>query len=431
MNDATLHPDLSARLGDFGISGDGSAMGYRRLDLSAIGLEDVTEILSCFPLVQCLDVSDNQLTASSVRAILSLPFLYTLNMSNCSLGSSAVGWHDFPVAPLLSSLDISHNDISGFPNLRFCPHLQYLTCSHNRLTGLGASFSALRFLRTLNISHNRLATLKQGADPAVRMDTLVAIDASSNLLLSDEHVDMYPNLRALDLSCNRIATLKHLSARHTPYLTSLHIYRNSINNATCFRRLVAFKMLHDLRVLADEVLSESLQAYRASKRPAGSGGADGLGDDSSDDSFAGFGPGKSAHSDSDSADATQRGAAKEYTEDNDCMHAYIDLKDARFLVLGDLLSRSDEVADAIGMNKAQDPFPAAPSASKPLFERAKESALATLPAPTNSVRAFFLCLLPQVGLLNEVPVSADERIRARDWLDPPATYLAMREALIY
>jgi len=95
------------------------------------------------------------------------------------------------------------------------------------------------------------------------------------------------------------------------------------------------------------------------------------------------------------------------------------------VVLGDLLSRNDEVACAVGRNQAQEPFPQAATADTRYFERLQREAIQTLPEPENHLRAMMVALVPQLSSLDGRTITGAEVLEARRWLDPPKEFLAV------
>lgn len=375
--------DVVPLLGHLGPSADGSMHVTRSLDCTSMPDLSIQEICRQFSFVERLSVAGRRLSSTDMMALFSLPHLTELNLSNCGLNEAQVDWRMLPVCPLLLTLTLSGNAIDEIPTLRFCPNLVNLDLSRNNLLELPSEISedALPYLERLDVSRNIISSLKgSGCCPNVFW-----LNASHNILTTDTHICRFPSLRYCNLSHNRITSIEHLTPLHVPSLTTLLLHANCINQFSCLKKLVPFKLLRELVITTDDTLSPSQQEFvngKRFKRP-----------------------------------------------DNDGLHVAVTLKDARILALGDLMARQDEVSFAVGVNRTIDPHADAPSANKSAFEQYKKDAMATLPTPANTVRALLIYILPQVLYLNWAEVTIDERLEAETWILPSDKVLALSHVI--
>lgn len=375
--------DVVPLLGHLGPSADGSTLITRSLDCSSMPELSVQEICYQFSFVERLSVAGRKLSSADMKALFSLQHLTELNLSNCGLNEAQVDWHLLPVCPLLLTLTLSNNALETLPSLHFCPYLVNLDLSRNNLLELPSEISGdiLPYLEYLDISRNIISSLKgNGLCPNVFW-----LNASHNILTTDAHIDRFPSLRYCNLSHNRITSIENLTPLSTPNLKTFLLHANCINQLSCLKKLIPFKLLRELVITTDDTLSPSQQEFANGKR------------------FK--------------------------RPDNDGLHVAVTLKDARMIALGDLMARQDEVSFAVGVNRTIDPHADAPSANKGMFEQYKKAAIATLPTPANTVRALLIYILPQVIYLNWTEVTIDERLEAETWILPSDKALALSHVI--
>ena len=375
--------DVVPLLGHFGPSADGAAYTTRSLDCASRPELSISDICTQFSFVERLSVAGRKLNAEDMMILFSLPHLTELNLSNCSLNEAQVDWHALPVCPLLLTLTLSCNNLEEIPSLHFCPNLVNLDLSRNNLFELPSEVSedALPYLERLDVSHNVISSLRgTGCCP-----NIFWLNAAHNILTSDAHINRFPNLRYCNLSHNRITSIEQLIPLHVPSLTTLLLHANCINQLSCIKKLIPFKLLRELVITTDDTLSPSQKEFASGKR------------------FK--------------------------RPDNDGLHVAVTLKDARILALGDLMARQDEVSFAVGINRTVDPYADAPSANKGLFEQYKKNAMATLPTPANTVRALLVYILPQLLYLNWTEITIDERLEAETWILPSDKILALSHVI--
>lgn len=382
-------------------SGFSSALGSCRptvMDLRGWDCAAVDSALSMLtqgpevPAIEILVLEGAQLGDGSVLKYLArLPYLQHLDASNCGLGAvSAAGASAFEgleECPSLRRLILSNNGFEAVPPLSWCPNIEVLALDGNAISDLPEELTGLPFLRELYLQGNRIASISlPGPCPA-----LGSLDLSGNLLGSDAGLEAFPALQRLSLAGNRITRLERLSPAHTPWLASLNLAGNPLRNLEGFRRLTGFALLRELGV------TRGVDCPRGEE-------ANGNGENR--------GKEKSGRGEDDSASSP-------------CPLPIPDLDEARSVVLGDLLARSDEVACAVGRNRAQEPFPQAPTADARYFERLQAEAMGTLSEPADRLRAMLVALVPQVSAIDGRAVTGEEALGARRWLDPPGEFLAV------
>lgn len=109
--------------------------------------------------------------------------------------------------------------------------LQSLDISHNRLTSLRQmALSDLDTLRDLNMSSNQISTIANGAFDS--LINLAELDLSDNRLteLTDDAFMMLTSLSNLDLSKNRLDNRIFQPINHSPFLTQLDLSFNPLGS---------------------------------------------------------------------------------------------------------------------------------------------------------------------------------------------------------
>lgn len=161
------------------------------------------------PGLRLLDLSDNLLQALELGAFRDLTRLRTLRLSRNRLSSLAENAFEG-----LTSLTELHLDGNQLPSLdcfdvpNFADTLQRLLLTDNSLVAVpGDVFSRLRNLRTLALDRNRVAHVGRQAFLGLELDNLTL---AHNLLevVDRDMLDGTRRVSALDLSHNRIHTVK-------------------------------------------------------------------------------------------------------------------------------------------------------------------------------------------------------------------------------
>ncbi|TNJ26636.1 Leucine-rich repeat protein [Giardia muris] len=385
MND---YVERRRRLGDFGPAADGVGCGARAV--AGAGLP-ISNLCSDHPRVECVSLAGQPITRDELAAVLSLPCLLELDLRGCGLGAAQVDWAALPVAPLLTTLRLGNNGLRELPALGFAPGLLRLHLEENELEELPPAIRSLEFLEVLDISRNGLSRLDFDN---VTLPSLYHLAVAHNQLTSCRGLECCPRLRFLSLAHNRISDDGFtLNATQNPLLQTLLMHGNRLTRLGTLCKLVPFLLLKELVLTSDSTLSESIAAFRDTRRLP--------------------------------------------RPDNDGFHVDVPLRDARLMILGELLSGSgipNENAPeglTVGQNRAQDGFPHAPSADAHYFDTLRSDAAKLLPAPANTLRAFVIYLLPQLTHLNMVEVMPEERLEAETWIRPQQTLLCMSGVALY
>ncbi|KAM3933291.1 tsukushi [Leptodactylus fuscus] len=177
----------------------------------------------------------------------------------------------------LINLNLSYNQIvkmssSTFSKLRY---LESLDLSHNRLEALPDHSFFYCPLVELDLSFNKLVEIKMGTFTSQNNGKAINIDLSNNLIRSVAKAsnDPLPNIRSLDLSGNRLGSVQGLQGLS---LQSLNLDRNPISkieehNFLGLKSLTHLSLSHmpNLREIAPKSFRElsSLQVLDLSNNP--------------------------------------------------------------------------------------------------------------------------------------------------------------------
>ncbi|KAG1111268.1 hypothetical protein G6F42_015080 [Rhizopus arrhizus] len=201
----------------------------RKLNLSRQNLSSLTDVSSCFPMLEMLQVSHNELkTLSGLPA--SLLYLYASHNR-------------------LLEVDIYHLE-----------KLQHLDVSYTRINQF-ESLKELKSLRSLNANHNSITSCKSFQD----LPGLVSLSLKANCirrLVNFENAHRHNQLESLDVSYNRIEcldsieSLVHLRELNADHNELKYIQLNQPMERLCklqlsFNRLKSFDVspFPDIRVL--------------------------------------------------------------------------------------------------------------------------------------------------------------------------------------
>ncbi|KAL2098942.1 hypothetical protein ACEWY4_005422 [Coilia grayii] len=203
--------------------------------------------------LETLELSDNELVFVAPRAFVGLPSLRQLALERCNL--SAVPGQALSQLRGLESLRLSQLNVAEVPphTFRNMPHLRHLELQHLPLLealpspaflGLNLSTLAvthtnlsavpalghLRHLTHLNLSHSRVRVLRAGGFRGLaRLEELRLRSSALERIEHDAFLGMY-SLRLLDVSSNRLATLERSAfpELHEVSLQTLAIGRNPL-----------------------------------------------------------------------------------------------------------------------------------------------------------------------------------------------------------
>lgn len=270
-------------LSELGVTATGQ-YAYLKVNLSGKGLQSIQGIED-FPHLQHIDLSNNNL--STLKALSSIQHLLTLNVSHNSLTI----FPDFPPpANLLSldasfnsiksslqaskhmylqSLNLSNNNLSSIEGLEDLPNLQSLSLSHNKISKIN---NLPISLQVLNISNNEISKLSQGFKKSI---FLRIIDLSFNKLSSLKGTEDLEHLMTLVLKNNnftKINTMDHLV--NLALLSDLDFTSNPVTEKKHYRLRVTFKLpqlrkLDGVSVTAEEkIKAENLYGLDVEDRKA-------------------------------------------------------------------------------------------------------------------------------------------------------------------
>ncbi|KAH9504825.1 hypothetical protein Btru_062039 [Bulinus truncatus] len=202
-----------------------------------------SELLQRFVSLQCLDLSNNDLSSLpgqlfKIENVFLNPnkslFVTELNLMKNGIKYFPVGLN--VAFPLLIKLDISSNQIEDFPHEKLhLPELRYLDFSHNNVQILPNYFLQNSFkLETLIAVNNRLEILPSES-LAAEFIRLTTVKLSNNKLLEKEpfYISKFilelPNVKIVELASNGILGIPPPSIWKTSMLKELMLSRNSIS----------------------------------------------------------------------------------------------------------------------------------------------------------------------------------------------------------
>lgn len=237
---------FSEHLSTLGVCETGE-YAYLKLDLESLSLESICGIEK-FPHLQHVNLAKNKLT--SLKPLSSLKHLLTLNVSENQLSSlqtlpspanllyinlssnqlKSIG--NLSTNQYLQRLNLNNNLISEISGIEQLPNLQYLSLSSNkivRVSGIPASlhsldlskneirkigtgFSKLSLLKILDLSYNKISSLKGTED----LESLMMLNLKGNLMrkiITLDHVAGLALLSEIDLSENLVCGKDHYRLR--------------------------------------------------------------------------------------------------------------------------------------------------------------------------------------------------------------------------
>ena len=176
---------------------------------SSLSSEDIAAI--AFPIhIESVDLSHNGLREIGNWSGYNL--LLTLTLSHN-------GIRDSPTAALplrLVSLDLSENEVTRFPPVESCPFLDHVSVARNRIASLPTRLP--RYIRSLDMSGNRIEAIPSYDPPLLRMEIL---DISGNPVSCDGELSTsMPNLIELYIDCSSEEERKYLTVRTLKKLNS-------------------------------------------------------------------------------------------------------------------------------------------------------------------------------------------------------------------
>lgn len=223
-------------------------------------------IFSPAKYLRFLDLSYFNITKIDSLAFIDMPVMAKLNLSNNHI--EYIEDNNFAGVPNLYSLDISHNEITGFKlNISTLTNLKALYFKNNKLTNISGLFSSLFNLSYLDLSHNNIQNVSEkdshnfpnltvlyldhnnitsfNNPTANRLTTLIDLSLSGNNI-SNINLSYYQELMAIDLSNNRLTHIKRSFLEKNEFLQALDVSRNEIADIPpgTFRFMKNLKLLN-------------------------------------------------------------------------------------------------------------------------------------------------------------------------------------------
>jgi len=167
-------------------------------------------LLMQYPLLTSVDVCHNNLF--TLEALSAMPYLWTVKAAHNEVTTAidfaaprpelaATG--DSSIGSSLRELDLAWNHVSVLEDrMGRHPLLTRLNLSHNKLTGNLSALRPLRLLRFLDASHNQLTS-----DFGIAGLPLEEVNLAENCLRVVDQVGLLPALVDLDLHNNQVASL--------------------------------------------------------------------------------------------------------------------------------------------------------------------------------------------------------------------------------
>lgn len=218
---------------------------YLKLSLESLSLESIQGINE-FPHLQHVNLSHNKLTV--LKPLSSLKNLLTLDISHNSLTQL----FDFQSPANLLYVNASHNEIKGLGTVSSNKSIQKLNLDHNLISEI-TGIEDLANLLYLSLNSNKITRIS-------RMPIcLQYLDLGNNLITKiNKNFDKLIFLRSLDLSFNKITSLRGLEELES--LMTLKLQENLIRKVNTLDHLVDLALLTYLDLTGNIVCSK--QHYR-------------------------------------------------------------------------------------------------------------------------------------------------------------------------
>ncbi|KAG2425801.1 hypothetical protein HXX76_013426 [Chlamydomonas incerta] len=261
---------LSAGLSQLGRTADGLKPAYLTLSLTGTDLGNA-DVLGAFPHLQSLVLRDNRLV--DLRGLAALRHLTAVDVS----GNKLTQVLDLRLPPdgssgptNLRSADFSRNALDMLRDLSPFSRLTALAAAHNRLERVGEGLTSLTLLKVLDLSHNRLVSVRglercanlrelrlghnslRSLEPLAGLAQLQVLDVGHNRLAHLAGAASLGALRTLDVSHNRLGRLEELAVvRAASLLGTLDVRGNPLDKAMCLR-------LHVVHLLPQVVMLDGV-----------------------------------------------------------------------------------------------------------------------------------------------------------------------------
>lgn len=201
-----------------------ASLPLRIRDLSRLcGVHISDNMVTTITPLQWTDAACSEIVASSCRLqalpYIAGPLLRSVDVSNNNISGGLewlVRWNN------VAALNLSCNNLSMLgPDIRIVQALESLDVSSNKLTELPVEIGKCQALSVLLVSHNQLAELPAEIFKLVRLSRL-AVDNNRIRVLSP-NVGALTRLRELQLACNSLTTLPmEIGYLHKLELFSIH-----------------------------------------------------------------------------------------------------------------------------------------------------------------------------------------------------------------
>ncbi|XP_037079366.1 toll-like receptor 7, partial [Pollicipes pollicipes] len=198
-------------------AGSGAGLAsLRRLDLSRNGITNIgaSDLLPLWS-VHWLDLSDNNISSVAVGTFQKLSAIAMLRLARNQVAE--IG-ELFMAVKTLRRLDLSHNKISRFDLAMIPRQLRVLDLGFNNISKLDNQFDVENIidLEVLNLTNNAIRNLTAGAVPS-RLLELIASHNNISYVASDAFVNR-TGLALIDLRSNRLRSLNDFSLKNRTLL---------------------------------------------------------------------------------------------------------------------------------------------------------------------------------------------------------------------
>ncbi|KAF8822357.1 leucine rich repeat-containing protein, partial [Cardiosporidium cionae] len=210
---------------------------FLQFTLQNAGLNDIF-LLRNFIHLQRVDISGNALL--TLEPLGNLRQLKELYASKNFLKDAL----DFSPPEGLQVVDLSKNQISCIERCKLHPYLQELYLQGNFIESVDGIFCHNTCLKILDLSNNRISSLR-GITGEEQMQ-LEKLSLSTNKLQDLVGIEKLKFLRTLVAHDNQLNTLQGITAAHHPYLQQIELEQNKIES---LESLIPLKDLRYLRAL--------------------------------------------------------------------------------------------------------------------------------------------------------------------------------------
>lgn len=199
--------------------------------------------------LQVLRLAHNQLGHLSDASFSGLANLHTLELTHNQL--TTLTGRALQGLAVLTHLSLDHNQLEAVHKAAFnnCTSLHYLSLAHNELPVLPEAVERAQLLRTLDVSHNQISNLEEGALQG--LTHLQELRLAHNVLTNVTRGSLakVPSLTYLDLSHNSVTDVEYGTLEATPKLIGLNLHHNNLGDinglVTYVQNLTWFNVSHN------------------------------------------------------------------------------------------------------------------------------------------------------------------------------------------